>query len=404
MFLASRVPPGARKAFKNDATAGMLGAVMTGLTGPFVAVIARDQLRASELEMALLSMSGVAGSLLSLVWARLAQSKGPMRVAVNSWVAGRALFVLAFFAVTHSTFVALIAVINITAAIGGPAYAAIMREVYPDGDRARIMGYARVYTWCSALAVTAVASWLLGVASYRYVFPLAAVFGIASALVFGRIPTRQPGGEPDESHVEFAKGSIAILRDDASFRWFCAGIFVFGFANFLALPIYPIYQVDALGVRTQWAGVYSITAQLAMLVSVSFWGRRVDQSRPEKVVAVQAMLWTLIPLVYCLASEPWMLLPAMVVSGSLSGGIELSYLNGVMRFAPPARVAQYQALFAVLTGIRGIIAPYVGAELLRSGVLSMKQIFLLSAGLILVSVVIQFLGMRRHRLGQTKTT
>lgn len=377
---------------------------MTGLTGPFVAVIARDQLHASELEMALLSMSGVAGSLLSLVWARLAQSRGPMRVAVSSWVVGRALFVLAFFAVTHSTFVALIAVINVIAAIGSPAYAAIMREVYPDGDRGRIMGYARVYTWCSALAVTAIASWLLGVASYRVVFPVAGVFGVASALVFGRIPTRVGGDGAEESHVEFARGSMAILRDDPAYRWFCAGIFTFGFANFLALPIYPIYQVDVLGVRTQWAGVYSITAQLAMLVTISFWGRKVDRSRPERVVAVQAMLWSLIPLIYCLASKPWMLLPATIVSGSLSGGIELSYLNGVMRFAPRERVAQYQALFAVLTGIRGTIAPYVGAELLRSGVLSMKQIFLLSAGLILVSVVIQYAGMRRYSPSTKETT
>ena len=396
MFLAGRVPPEARKAYEKDALAGMLGAVMIGLTGPFIAVIARDRLHATEFEIAVLSMSGVAGSLFSLVSARMAQGGREMRVAVTSWVIARSLFILVLFAVTHTFFVVVVATINVLASVGSPAYAAIMREVYPDGDRARIMSYARVCTWCVSLAVTAVASWLLGIVSYRYVFPVAAFFGVASALVFGRIPTKADNGRPSDTHIEFVRSSISIFRDDPAFRWFCGGIFLFGFANFTAMPVYAIYQVDVLGVRTQWAGAYAIVAQVTMLLSLFFWGGHVDRIRPEKVIAGQALAWSLIPFIYCVASAPWMLLPAMAVSGALSGGIELSYLNGVLRFAPAARVAQYQALFAVLTGVRGVTGPLVGAWLLRRGLLSMRQIFLVCGVVILISVVIQLAGVAKY--------
>lgn len=405
MFLENRVPPQARDAYQKDATAGMLGAVMTGLTGPFIAVIARDTLHATAFEIALLSMSGVAGSLFSMVWARMASGGRAMRVARTAWIVGRSLFILMLFAVRPTLFVALVAAINVLASIGSPAYAAIMREVYPDGDRARIMAYARVCTWCVALLVTAVASWLLGVVSYRYVFPAAALFGIASAIRFGQIRTEPYDADRDEGHIEFFRGSISVLREDAGFRWFCGGIFLFGFANFVALPIYSIYQVDVLGVKTQWAGAYSIVAQMVMLVSLFFWGNCVDRMRPEKVIAGQALAWSLIPFTYCVASAPWMLLPAMVVSGLVSGGVELSYLNGVLRFAPAEKAAQYQGVFQFLVGVRGLIGPYVGATLLANKLLSMTQIFAVSGLLILISAGVLMLGMGQiaRRRGEAKT-
>ncbi|MGB9619612.1 MAG: MFS transporter, partial [Armatimonadota bacterium] len=172
-------------------------------------------------------------------------------------------------------------------------------------------------------------------------------------------------------------------------------VFVFGFANFLATPIYTVYQVE-IGVDTTWAGVYSIIAALTMTASYFYWGPYTDRRSPQVVLAVQTLCYATIPLIYCFATNPWMLLPAMVVSGVVNAGLELSYLTGVLHFAPEDRVTSYQGVFLSLMGVRGMVAPLIGATLQQSGALSARAIFLMSAALMVISVVVQAIGIRRY--------
>ena len=394
-LFADRVPLKARDAYGKDVAAGVLGAVMMGLTGPFVAIIARKTLHANAFEIGLLSMAPVAGNLFSLVWANVMEGRRKMPFAVWSWVAARALFFLCVFATTSASFVAIVAALNFIGSISAPAYAALIKEIYPDGDRARIMGYVRVCTVGAFVIVTAIAAPLLSGDHYRYLFPVAGLFGVASAFVFAKIHANEAAGDPSVSLGRFVHGGVKILRDDPGFRWFCGGIFVFGFANFLAMPIYTIYQVQ-IGVDTTWAGIYSIASALVMTVAYLYWGSYIDRKRPEGVVALQALVWASIPLIYCFATRPWMLLPTAVIGGVLGAGVELSYLTGVLWFAPSERITSYQAVFLSLMGLRGMVAPFVGAALNQSGLLSARSVFLLSAGMIMAGVVIQLVGMRRY--------
>ncbi|MGC8862549.1 MAG: MFS transporter [Armatimonadota bacterium] len=392
---ARLVPPDVRTAYKMDATAGILGSVMTGLTAPFVAVIARKHLHASALEISMLSMAPMAGHLLSLVWANMMEGRRKMPFALWSWVVGRSLLVLCFFATESWRLVAIFSAMYFIASIAQPAYTALMKEIYPDADRARIMGYARVCTVLTYVAVTAIASPIVKGESYRYVFPLAAVFGVASAFRFARIPANKADGVSEVPLHRFVGNGLMILWDDPGFAWFCAGVFVFGFANFLATPIYTVYQVE-IGVDTTWAGVYSIIAALTMTASYFYWGPYTDRRSPQVVLAVQTLCYATIPLIYCFATNPWMLLPAMVVSGVVNAGLELSYLTGVLHFAPEDRVTSYQGVFLSLMGVRGMVAPLIGATLQQSGALSARAIFLMSAALMVISVVVQAIGIRRY--------
>lgn len=383
---------------------GALSATMSGLTGPFVAVIARDTLQATDLQIAILSMSGVAGHLMAIYWAKLLEGRRKMRFAVTAFSIARVPLLFVCLADTHWKFIGLIIAMNLVSSAASPAYSALMREIYPDSDRAKIMGYVRVLNWAVIIAVTALASWLLGVVSYRIIFPIAGVVGIAGAIVFGRIPSKDASGDSDVSHVQFLRDSISILRDNPPFRWFCAGVFMFGFANFVALPLWTIYQVDVLGVRTQWAGVYSVTVQIATMVSFFYWGPFIDRTRPEKTIVAITAMSVCVPLVYCLSSSPWMLLPAMPIWGIICGGSELSYMKGVLYYAPADKAAQYHALFLFLMGVRGIVAPYIGTALLQYKLLTIKEVFMLHAALLLVAVLVQLVGIRRYGGDQPKTS
>jgi len=375
---------------------GMLGAVMMGLTGPFVGVIARKTLHASAFELGLLTTASVAGNVLSLQWANMMEGRPKMPYALWAWVIARSLFIACLFTTTSLSFVLVISLINFIVSIATPAYSALMKEIYPDGDRGTIMGYARVCTIGVYVLVTMVAAPLVAGTNYRLAFPVAGVFGVVSAFVFGRIKSSEVSGDATVSPWQFFVDGLLILRDDRGFRWFCTGIFVYGFANFMITPLQTIWQVK-IGVDERWAAIYSVVSSALMMVSYFYWGKIVDRKRPEWVISVQTFAWAFVPVLYCIASEPWMLLPAAVVGGIIGAGLELSYFNGVLHFAPADRVTQYQGLFFLLIGIRGIVAPMVGAALQQSRILTTQQVFLVSAIMILGSVLIQMAGMRRYQ-------
>ena len=384
----------------------MLANTMAALTGPFVAVVARYTLHATDLQMALIAMAPVGGHLFSLFWANLMEGRRKMPFAVIAWIVSRALFGLFFFVTSAPVFVIVYLLLNFGASVAVPAYSALMKEIYPDGDRAKIMGYVRVWCFVAYLIVTPAAGWLLKLddQAYRYVFPLAAIFGVVSALIFNKIPTQQRTGDSSVPLHSFLWSGLKILRHDRGFRWFSGAIFIYGFANFMVSPVYAMYQVDYLGVDTRWAGVYSTVSSLSLIVAYFYWGSYIDRRKPERVIAYQALFYAGIPLGYAVATEAWMLVPTAILAGVLNAGVDLAYFNGVLHFAPTQCLTQYQAIFAVLMGFRGIVAPLLGAYLVKNHVLglagghvdSMRTVLLLSAALILVSVLVQFAGARRY--------
>lgn len=396
MFFSDRVPIRARDAYKKDAVAGVLAAIMSGITFPFVAVIARKTLHASALEISFLMMAPVAGHLLSLVWANIMQGRRKSPFAVWSWAISRALLFFVVFATNSIVFIGLIVLFYVIGSIASPAYSDIMREVYPDGDRAKIMGFVRVLVMVAGIVLTLIAGKLLECVSYRWVFPVAAVFGVASALVFGQIHAKERTGNPEVRLHHFVADSIRILVVDKGYLWFCLGVFIFGFANFMAITSYAIYEVDVLKAYEFRQSIYTLVGSAVAMIAYFYWGGYLDRRRPEKVIAMQAFAWAFIPLSYVVASQWWMVLPAKALAGFLNAGIDLVYLIGVLHFAPPERVSQYQAVFLTLMGIRGMVAPFLGGALIEWNILSFHAIFMLSAVLIFVSVVVQIIGYKKY--------
>lgn len=396
MFFADRVPPEARDAYSKDATSGILAAVMSGMTFSFVVVIARYRLHASKLEIAFLTMAPVAGYLLSLLWANMMQGRRKMPYAVWPWVIARSLFFLVLFATCSKVFVGIVVLFWLICSVASPAYTQLMKEVYPDSDRARIMGYARVCTVVAMIVMTLVAGKIMEHVSYRYVFPVAAFFGVISALIFNRIHAEEATGEPGVRLHHFVADSVRLLVEDKGYLWFCAAVFIFGFANFFATPACLLYEIDVLKVHEFRQSIYTLVVLAVTMVGYFYWGNHLDGRKPDKAVAWQMFAWAFIPLTYLVAAQWWMLLPAKVLMGFVGAGVDLIYLTGVIYFAPADRVSQYYAVFMTLMGIRGVLASLLGGLLLQYHILSMQAVFVISAVLIFASVGVQVIGYRRY--------
>ncbi len=394
-----------------------LAGLYTGAVFPFAAVIARDDLNASPLILAVMTAAPFIGNLMALFWARAMEGKAKVPFVKWSHLGARFMILLAVFASGAWQFALVVSLCQIIGSIATPAYAAIIKEVYPAEQRGQILAYSRAAILVAQIISTLVAGWLMGFVSYQWVFPCAAVIGIIAAFVFARInPSetdaetveeleKRPGAmEKMRDTASFIWSTLGILREDRAFRWFALSVFTYGFGNLLTVPIIPLVQVDELHITKAQLAVMFNLMQVVAIFFYFYWGRFVDRRSPQQAVVINVLLNCLVPIVYIATgflpgANAWVLLPAYIVSGIVLAGIDLSYFNAILTFSGSDNVSRYQALQSFLLGIRGTIAPLIGsfmAVALRAQGQNLRWAFVVGLVFMLTGAWMQQMAMRRQ--------
>jgi MFS family permease len=361
------------------------------------------------------------GNLLALFWARAMEGKRKVPFVKWSHLGARFMVLLSMFAVGAWPFALILSACQIIGTVATPAYAAIIKDVYPDDQRGRILSYTRAAILVAQIGSTLVAGWLIGIYGYRFVFPVAAIIGIAAAIIFSRINPAEdemeeetagppvPVGQKLKETAHFIWSTLGILKEDHAYRWFALSVFTYGFGNLMTVPLIPVIQVDELHVQPRDVAVLANISQVVAIVGYFYWGRYVDRKSPQRAVVVNVLLNSLIPLVYIVTAfvpgaNAWTLMPAFIISGIVMAGIDLSYFNALLTFAGPDNVSRYQALQSFLLGIRGTIAPFAGsalASVLEAHGHNLRWVFAVGLVFMLAGAWMQAMAMRRqegHRM------
>lgn len=395
------VPRAARYSLGWDLLAGSCTGAYMGLTFPFFVKIARGQLGAPEAAIALMSAAPFIGNLLAPIWARQMEGRAKMPFVLGSWLGSRLLLFLTPLAILPWLFAGLVGTWQFIGTISSPAYTSLMKDIYPDRTRGRLMGYVRVGSQTCLFVSTFFAGRLLdkGV-PYTVLFPVAGVLGLLAAYAFSRVRPLVTAGVlvhdassgPPVSAAKFAWETVSILRDNIAYRWFAMSVFTYGFGNLMAIPLYQLYQVDILHIRGAQIANLTNFASLWSIAGMFFWGRFMDRRGAPVTVLWAICCIALIPIVYLLTSSVPGLLFASALSGFGLAGIELSYLASILLYARPGRAAQYQALHSFLLGVRGVLAPLIGIPLMRH--FGFKPVFALTLVVMLVGAVTQWFAAR----------
>jgi predicted MFS family arabinose efflux permease len=417
-----RVPGNARSAFRVDLTSMFLTGLYTGAVFPFVSVIARDDLKASTQVLAMLTAAPFLGNLMALFWARAMEGREKVPFVKWSQVAARVCIFLTLFAVGAWPFALVIGAAQVIGTIATPAYAAIIKDVYPDETRGQILSFTKSTVIAAQVLATLIAGWLMKPSlpipaiSYRFVFPVAGLIGIVAALVFGRIHPaeaeqyaeverpREPIAEQIKETGRFVWSTLGILRDDQAFRWFALSVFTYGFGNLMTIPLIPVIQVNELHISKSEVAVLTNVMQVVAVVAYFYWGRYVDRRSPQRAVVVNILFNTTVPMVYILTAfvpgvNAWTLLPAYLFSGLVLAGIDMAYFNALLTFSGPENVSRYQALQSFLLGIRGSIAPFVGswlAEGLKAHHQNLRWVFVIGLVFMFTGAWMQLMATRRQ--------
>jgi hypothetical protein len=227
-------------------------------------------------------------------------------------------------------------------------------------------------------------------------------FGLAfgaAACCLARIPSQPPSQAPLRLAGQSALGatfvgalaSLRHVQTDRTLRWMLVSWMLMGFANLMMLPLRVEYLANpryGLMLNPQQIALYTLLIPaLVRLVLSPVWGRLFDRMNffVMRIVLNSGFALSILAF-FTGASETELALGAVVFGASAAGG-EIAWNLWVTKFAPAERVAEYMSVHTFLTGVRGVIAPFVAFQLTQQ--LPISHVALICAGLIgLASVVL----------------
>ena len=387
-FLAS-LPLTDRVTFSREMLAALAWGLYTGLALSLLSIIAR-RIGASAGGLALMVSMPFAGLFASFFAGHLASHRRKMPFVFWPNLAAAAVLMLAGFARTPGIYVAVVSGWYFLNGLSGPAYAAIVRSNYSDANRGRLLGYIRiVITLIAALASAAAGAILdLHADAYRVLLPAGALFGVVNALLFRRIRVRSERTASNPAVTGSLRSTLSRIFADRPFLAFLALAFLASGPDKLGIALEPILLVDEIGIDYRSAGL--IFGTLASAVNIlGFWlvGRLVKPGRSlallGKVFVLLACRWA----VLALATRVPHLLPAAILSGLMNPAFELVTLFAIMEFAPGTELPAYMGAHYALLGVRGLVGPAVGTFIVERGLLGLRPMLWVIAGLTLVGAV-----------------
>jgi hypothetical protein len=158
---------------------------------------------------------------------------------------------------------------------------------------------------------------------------------------------------------------LLIPRSDRRYGAFLASTFLLGFANWMALSIYPIIAVDELHVTNSFYGFLAATTSGLSIIFYFVWGAFIDRHHPVVLAYIAFALSGLNMVVYLISWNPLFLFIPAAISGISNAAGDLATINSAIRFPKdPEDIPHYMALYTSLIGVRGIIAPFLVSFLL----------------------------------------
>jgi predicted MFS family arabinose efflux permease len=377
--------PDAQRALRVDVWVMLLFTVFTGLTSPFTGLILRRDLGATPLQLSVLGSAGAACLLLSVALARLIDCRRPLPWVVWPGFVARALFLLA--PLIHSPW-PLVGVLVAGTALGtvmSPAQTALVQQIYPPAERGRALGTVRIVGAVVGVALALLAGQILGWLSWRRVFPIAGLVGMAASLWQRRLPM------PAQPLVRDPRPALAdawrAVRDDHGYRRLLISAFVFGSGVWLMQPATPLLLADVVHASTAQVGVLAAAAAIASIGGNLVWGRLVDGQRSLKALRVVYTVGTCVPVIFALsAMRPSLVIGASVAESLMATGLDLVWMLAVIEFAGPGRTAQYAAIASTLAGVRGVVGPLAGAALIETT--GLHAVYVVAAALMATGTVL----------------
>jgi hypothetical protein len=394
----ARLPLTDRVTFAIELWASLFFGVFAGLALPLITVVARTIGMSAAAINAMVTAQFI-GALFGFYLGHLANStRAVMPLAVWPSLIGRAAIGLLAFVKTPGPYLLIVSLFYVLTNVNGPAYSSIMRSNYSDAHRSRIMGDIRIVV----VVVSAVSSGAAGIilarneSVMRWLFLVAAAFGVASSAIFSRIKVRRGPAAALAVQRPSLLQSVKIIRGNAPFLVFL-GLFFFcaGFDK-LAIPLEPIWLVDGLRISySDTSFMLGTVISLASIAAYFLWARALRRFNCFTLIAFNVVIFAARFAALAAARTSAQLLPMSILSGMCNAGWDLIPIFCMIALTGSQNFSVFMGLSTTLYGVRGLIGPSIGTLLYTSGAMSLDGILWMISGLLFLSSIGMFVFARK---------
>lgn len=383
--------------------------VLAGMVeGNIASIVVAETFDGSNLLIATASATPIGSLLFSLAWGMLCAGRPKLRLA-TMFGAATAVCTATVILTPQTSAGGVLFVIQIAAAqvfLSGvvTVRAALWRHNYPPHARGRIIARLQAARMLTTVVVLIGASVLLDYDNglYRYLYPAASLAGLAGLLILQRIHVRHERhelgrspdvGAPDSgrqmvtptrvgealSPGRLIREMVRLLRRDRRYTRYLVANALMGVGVQIVMPVQVIVLSGAF--KLYWISVVliEIVPKLAMFGSLARWGRWFDRMPITRfrihtsayaagaVLFGTAATWIItadwLPLAYALPSATVLFAVRSVIQGLQRGGGSLAWNLGHLHFCRRDDAELYLGVHVSLTGLRGLISPFIGVLL-----------------------------------------
>ncbi len=249
--------------------------------------------------------------------------------------------------------------------------APLVTQIYANNYSSKELGGRFSTTFLISASMAAFVSYTGGrlldydLSYYTGIFVCGALASLVVALAFLKIPTvplkRVSKGNPWQS--------IGLLKTDKLFALMLGAWMIMGLGSFMTFPIRieymanPVYGINAT--NEQIGLIFGAVPMITRLLSTKFWGYFFDRLNLVTLRIVLNFLLIASHLLFFNTTSLWMMGVAGGILGLSFGGGSIMWQLWVTKISPPDKIADYMSVHSALTGVRGLMAPFLGYTLLQ---------------------------------------
>jgi F0F1-type ATP synthase assembly protein I len=259
-----------------------------------------------------------------------------------------------------------------------PAWMEIFKLNIKDKSRERTFAFVSSLDYLGAALMPLIIGKLLDefYLSWRWIFPVTALMGLASTYFLYRIPSSviqeinqvllKKSSTLSEQIAKPWKDCWVLLKERPDFAKFQVG-FLFGGAGLMMMQsAQPIFFVDQLHLSfTEMAFAMTLCKGIGFAASSPLWVRIFGKIDIFYFTGLVTILAGLFPF-FLIGAEYHLLFLyfAYMMYGLMQGGSELSWHMSGPLFAKEGDSSVYSRTNVLTVGVRGCVAPYLGSLLL----------------------------------------
>lgn len=352
--------------FRNEMWRSAPAGILDAAYNTFIMIVAVQVFAAGETAKAVLLSSPRLGHMVALFVVPLLlkfRSTVAQTAALTQMAGGLCFALSALLPHSEAAFIIGTSLGFILFSVQIPLLTQIYRTNYPAASRGRLYAITSVMRSLGAVIFSYAGGWLLGwkLETYPWLTWSFALMAFISGLLTYGLPAAR--WQVPESADQGLWRAWRWVERDHDFRTLLISWMIMGLGNLIAASLFVEYLANpahgiALGAE-EVAWLTGVVPLVFRLLSSYPWGVLFDRAPFFIVRIVLNLITALSILLFFLGGNAWWWGIGMALTGlSLAGG-NVAWSLFVTKLAPEHAVAEYMSVHTFLTGIRGVLAPFI---------------------------------------------